>query len=117
MRAYIKLYNYTEKTERDFFESMFPWVLIPGIGLMTTKGRLLGCGPDWSVSHGDVIGFLGYNFAIHIFHTGGPKEDLWLHESIGKYVDSIFTPVNLGHFKMTNNCFREDDADFGAADV
>ncbi len=31
---------------------------------MTAKGRLLEYGSDWSVSRGDVIGFLGYNFAI-----------------------------------------------------
>ena len=30
---------------------------------------MLGYGPEWSVSRGDVIGLLGYNFAILIFHT------------------------------------------------
>jgi hypothetical protein len=37
------------------------------------------------ISDVDVIGFLGYNFAIIIF----PKEDLWLHESVRKYADCI----------------------------
>ena len=85
MRAEFKLHNYTEKIKREFFESMFPWDLIPEIAsLMTARGPRLGCGPVWSVSRGDVINFFGYNFAILIFHTRDPKEDLWLHESVGK---------------------------------
>jgi hypothetical protein len=107
-RAEFKLHNYTEKTERDFFEAMFPWETIPEIAsLMTARGRLLGYGPDWSVSRGDVIGFLGYNFSVLIFHIGGPKEDLWLHESAGKYEDSIFSPANLGQFGMPYNYFAK----------
>ena len=86
-RAEFKLHNHTEKKEIDYFESMFPWHLIPEIAaLMTTRGCLLGFGGDWTVTRGDVIGFVGMNFAILLFHTGGPKEDLWLNEVSGDYI-------------------------------
>ena len=49
----------------------------------------------------DVIGFLGYNFAILVFYTGGPKKDLWLSEGTGNYLDSLFLPANLGQFSFT----------------
>ena len=63
---------------------MFPWHLLPEIAaLMTARGRLLGFGSEWIVTRGDLIGFLGINFANLIFHTGGPKEDLWLSEETG----------------------------------
>jgi hypothetical protein len=42
-----KLRNYTEKTEREFFEAMFPWHLFEKIASrMTPRGRLLGLGND-----------------------------------------------------------------------
>ncbi len=84
--AEYKLHNYTEKIERDYFESMFPLDLIMEIAtLMTAHGRLLGLGSEWTVSNGDVIGFLAYNFAILMFHTEGPMGDLWLSETTSTY--------------------------------
>ena len=60
-----------------FFEALFPWHLLEDIASrMTPRGCLLGFGKDWIVTRGDVIiGFLGYIFAILVFHTGDPKED------------------------------------------
>ncbi len=57
---------------------------------MTTRGRLLGFGNEWTVTRGAVIGFLGVDFAVLLFHTGGPKEDLWLTEVTGNYIQSLF---------------------------
>ena len=96
-RAEFKLYNYTEKKEIDYFESMFPWHLIPEVAtLMTSRGCLLGFGSEWTVTRGDVIGFLGLNFAILLFHNGGPKKDLWLAEVFTKLYSVTFLPANLG---------------------
>ncbi len=99
-RAEFKMHNYTEKTESDYFESMFPWHLLPEIAaLMTARSRLVGFGSEWNVTHGDLIGFLCINFAILVFHTGGPKEDLWLSiEETGAYFRSLFLPANLGQY-------------------
>ena len=68
---------------------------------MTARGRLLGFGKGWIATRGDVIGFLGYNFAILVYHIGGPKEDLRLSEGTGTYLDSLFLPANLGQFGFT----------------
>jgi hypothetical protein len=52
-RAEFKLHNYTEKREIDYFESMFPWHLIPKIAtLMTTRDYLLGFDSEWVVTRG-----------------------------------------------------------------
>ena len=46
-RAEFKLRNYIEKTEREFFEALFPWHLHVDIASrMTSWGRLLGFGED-----------------------------------------------------------------------
>ena len=80
-RTEFKMHNYGEKTERDYFELMFPWYLLAEITtLMTARDRLLGFGSEWVVTRGDVIGFLGFTFFILVLHTGGPKEELWLSE-------------------------------------
>ena len=101
-RAETKLHNYTDKTGREFFEAAFPWHLLEEIdSQMHARGRLLGFGKDWTIARGDVIGFLGYNFAILVFHSGGPKEDLLLSEGKGNYLDSLFQPANLGQFGFT----------------
>jgi hypothetical protein len=80
---------------------------------MTARGRLLGLGPEWTVTNGDVIGFLAYNFAILVFHTEEPKEDIWLNETNSTYLDSLFVPPNLGqygfsyaHFAKLKRCFE-----------
>jgi len=46
-RAELKLHNYTEKKEIDYFESMFPCHLIPKIAtLMIARDCLLGFGSE-----------------------------------------------------------------------
>ncbi len=63
-RVEYKMHNYTEKTKTKYFESMFPWHILPEIAaLMTARGRLLGFGSEWTITRGDLIGFLGINFA------------------------------------------------------
>jgi hypothetical protein len=70
---------------------------------MTARDRLLGFGSEWTVTRGDLIRFLGIHFVILVFHTGGPKEDLWLSEQIGAYLQSLFLPANLGQYGISYN--------------
>ena len=67
----------------------------------------MGFGGDWTVTRGDVIGFIGLNFAILLFHTGGPKEDLWLNEVSGDYIQSLFLPANLGQYGISYDRFKK----------
>ncbi len=90
-RTEFKLHNYTEKNEIDYFDFMPSWHLIPEFAtLMTARGCLLGFGSEWDITRGEVIGFLFLNYAILLFHTGGPKEDLWLEEVSGNCIQTLF---------------------------
>jgi hypothetical protein len=67
---------------------------------MTSKGVELGFVSSWLVTHGEVWRFLGYNMAIMVLHSGGPKEDLWLQENNAKYEDAVFAVPNLGQYGL-----------------
>ena len=90
--AAFKLYCYTEKSELDYFMAVFPSHLIAEIAVgMTDRGGLLGFGSTWEVSVGEAWRFIGYNMAIMVLHTWGPKEDLWLDNDNKKYDGALFS--------------------------
>ena len=68
---------------------------------MTTAGCALGFGSGWFVSPGEVWQFVGYNLALMLLHTGGPKEDLWLKSGAAKYDGSLFVADDLGQHGLT----------------
>jgi hypothetical protein len=57
---------------------------------MIAQGCLLRFGSEWIVTRSDVVGNLGLNFDILLFHTGGPQEDFWLDEVSLNYIQSFF---------------------------
>ena len=105
-RAKFNLHNYTEATELQFFTKCFPYGEIEDMATeMTRNGLELGFGVGWSVSPGDIWQFLGYNMAMMLLHTGGPKEDLWLKSGASKYEGSVFVPPDLGQYGLTYSRF------------
>jgi hypothetical protein len=58
-----------------------------------------------AVTPGEVWRFLGYNMAIMLLHSGGPKEDLWLKEANSKYEEALFTAPNLGRYGLDYSHF------------
>ncbi len=54
-----------------------------------------------------MIGILGLNFVIHLFHTGGPKEGLCLEEISGNYIRSLFLPANLEQYGISYDRFKK----------
>ncbi len=75
---------------------------------MTTRDCLLGFGNEWTIiTPGDVIDFLVVNFAIFLFHNGGLKEDLWMSDATGNYLQSLFMPANLGQYRISYSYFKK----------
>ena len=105
--AIFKLHNFTEKQEVDYFGACFPMDLIQQIAeLMTRRGRNeLQLGSSWEVTRGEVYTFLGYQLAVLIFHTGGPKQDLWLEAGGQKYKEALFSSPDLGKYGITFSRF------------
>jgi hypothetical protein len=66
------------------------------VAVMTSKSVGLGLGSSWAVTHGEIWRFLGYNMAIMVLHSGGPKEGLQLQEANAKYEDVAFEAQDLG---------------------
>jgi hypothetical protein len=97
--AELRLFNYTERKEVDYFQACFPSDLVTQIAEATTlRGQQLGLGHAWKVTPGEIWQFLGYNLAVMLFHTGGPKADLWLSEGGEKYREALFAGPNLGQY-------------------
>ena len=106
--AAFKLHAYTEKTELDYFLAAFPSDLVPELAVcMTEYGQELGFGASWEVTVGEVWRFLGYNMAIMLLHTGGPKKDLWLEKGSGKYQGALFNAPDLGQYGLDHARFTK----------
>jgi hypothetical protein len=78
-RAEFKLHNYIEKSDRAYFEAMFPWDLIPKIvSLMAARERVLGYGPTGQFLVGRDIIFvlqLCYPYFSHMGSEGGSLDE------------------------------------------
>ena len=57
------------------------------------------------MSRGDVWQFLGYNLAVMLLHTRGPKEDLWMPAKDPKYDGALFVVADLGQYGMSYSKF------------
>ena len=100
--AKLRLPGCTEKNEMEYFLACFPKHFINSIAqLMTQKGRSLLFGTSWTVTPGEVYSFFGYNIAIMLLHTGGPKQDLWLADGDSKYEGALFLAPDLGQYGIS----------------
>ena len=105
-RAKLRLPGSTEKNEMEYFLACFPKHLIETIAqIMTHNGRTLQFGTSWTVTPGEVYTFFGYNIAILLLHTGGPKQDLWISGGDMKYEGALFLPPDLGQYGVSYNRF------------
>ena len=105
--ARLRLPGSTEKNEMEYFLACFPRDLITEISeLMTIKGRQLQFGLGWEVTPGEVYTFLGYNVAILLLHTGGPKQDMWLGQGDSKYDGAFFLAPDLGQYGLSYSRFQ-----------
>ena len=106
--AKLRLPGCTEKNEMEYFLACFPKHLIEMIAqLMTQKGRTLQFGTSWIVTPGEVYTFFGYNVAIMLLHTGGPKQDLWLASGDINYDGALFLAPDLGQYGLSFNKFQK----------
>ena len=105
--AVLKLHRYMDESELAYLLACFPSSLVNQIAsLMTKRGRdVLGFGAAWEVTPGEVYLFLGYNIAILILHTEGPKAHLWMKPGDPKYRDALFMAPDLGQFGIDHARF------------
>ena len=104
--ARLKIHNFRDKTELDFFQAVFPSELVPDIAqAVTEKGRTV-CkfGPAWSMSAGEVWLFLGYQMHMLVNPVPGDKKKLWAKDPVP---GSVYIPQDHGKYGMTHSRWRQ----------
>jgi hypothetical protein len=59
---------------------------------MTTKGRSLGFGASWEVTHGEVWLLFGYAVYFLVHPYADSKKDMWATLESGLHHDYVYTP-------------------------
>ena len=113
-RPRLKLFNFTEKSERDFMEHCFPNSLVTGIvEATTTTGRSL-IRQSFSVTTGEIWRFLGIKMYMMIYPQEGPREDYWQKKATDAagHNDEVFIFHDIGQYGMSSARYRDIERAF-----